>query len=339
MTVLADEQGTAVVAVPASQYHLAPLPADLCRCPICHGALTFGVDRALCRDPACASHPDGFPVIDGRPALIDFANSVIDRAPLVASAGVTAVRRHRRLENDRRLHIRLYDAMFGTNESAHGAALEIQKRLHQLSHRPRVLVIGGGTIGGGVAPLYNDPAIDVIAFDVYSSPHVQFIADAHAIPFVSGVFDAVWIQAVLEHVLNPEQVVAEIHRVLCPDGLVYADTPFMQQVHEGPYDFFRFTMSGHRWLFRRFAEVDSGVQGGPGVTLRWGIRYFASGLFRSYWAGRIIEAVFFWLRSFDRLMPRSWSSDGASGVWFLGARAETEMTPHEIIAYYRGAKR
>jgi hypothetical protein len=113
----------------------------------------------------------------------------------------------------------------------------------------------------------------------------------------------------------------------------------MQQVHEGPYDFTRFTLSGHRWLFRRFAEIDAGVQGGPWVTLRWGIRYLAAGLFRSYWAGRLTEAAFFWLRYLDAVIPPSWSSDGACGVWFLGSRADTEMTPRQAIQYYRGAKR
>jgi len=56
------------------------------------------------------------------------------------------------------------------------------------------------------------------------------------------------VQAGLEHVRDLWQVVAEIHRVLKDDGLVYAETPFMQQVHEGPYDFTRFTESGHRYL-------------------------------------------------------------------------------------------
>jgi SAM-dependent methyltransferase len=235
--------------------------------------------------------------------------------------------------------MRLYDAMFGTNQSAQNAAVEMLERLHHLPHRPRVLVVGGGTIGGGVQLLYDDSAIDVIAFDVYNSPHVQFIADGHAIPLVDGSLDAVWIQAVLEHVLDPEKVVAEIHRLLRPQGLVYADTPFMQQVHEGPYDFSRFTLSGHRWLFRRFTEIKAGVQGGPGVTLRWSIRYFAAGLFRSYWAGRLIEAAFFWLRYLDAVVPESWASDGACGVWFFGSRADVGMTPRQAIAYYRGAKR
>ena len=34
------------------------------------------------------------------------------------------------------------------------------------------------------------------------------------------MFDGVWIQAVLEHVLEPETVVAQIHRVMRSSGLV-----------------------------------------------------------------------------------------------------------------------
>ena len=228
--------------------------------------------------PACS--------VGGRPVLIDFDRSVIDRDELLAVDGVSSVHRHRLPGIDRRLHMRLYDAMFGTDQSAVYAADDLPKRLHQLPHRPRVLVIGGGTIGGGMQALYDDPGVDVIAFDVYNSEHVQFIADGHSIPFVDGVFDAVWIQAVLEHVLEPEKVVAEIHRLLRPQGLVYAVTPFMQQVHEGAYDFTRFTLSGPRWLFRQFTEIKAGVQGGPGVSLQWAIRYFVAGLLRSYWPGR-----------------------------------------------------
>ena len=74
--------------------------------------------------------------------------------------------------------------------------------------------------------------------------------------------DAVICQAVLEHVLEPASAVSEIHRVLRRDGLVYAETPFMQQVHERAYDFSRFTQSGHRWLFRRFSEISAGPIGG-----------------------------------------------------------------------------
>jgi ubiquinone/menaquinone biosynthesis C-methylase UbiE len=146
------------------------------------------------------------------------------------------------------------------------------------------------------------------------------------------------IQAVLEHVLEPQQVVDEIWRVLKPDGLVYAETPFLQHVHEGAYDFTRFTESGHRFLFRRFELVDSGCSGGPGTQLTWSIDYFARALFRSRLAGKMFKLAFSWLQLFDALVPSTFASDAASGVYFLGRRSVRNVSPQEIVAFYRGAQ-
>jgi len=144
--------------------------------------------------------------------------------------------------------------------------------LKQACARPVVLVIGGATVGCGTSALYDDRDIEVVGSDVFSSGHTALVADAHKLPFHDATFDGIWIQAVLEHVLAPATVAAEIHRVLKPNGLVYAETPFMQQVHERAYDFSRFTRSGHRWLFREFEEIEAGAVTGPGVALLWSIR-------------------------------------------------------------------
>ena len=167
----------------------------------------------------------------------------------------------------------------------------------------------------------------------------QFIADGHQIPLRDASVDAVVIQAVLEHVLDPWQVVTEIHRVLKKDGLVYADTPFMQQVHMGPYDFTRFTESGHRYLFRRFRLIDSGISGGSGTQLLWTIDYVGRSLFRSPRMGTLLKAAMFWLSYLDRLAPVGFQVDNASGVFFLGRRAEHEIAPKDMVAYYKGAQR
>jgi len=92
-----------------------------------------------------------------------------------------------------------------------------------------VLVVGGGTIGNGLDRLDTE----VIGIHLYGSAVTQLVAGTHAIPLQTGSVDAVIVQAVLEHVLAPMQVVTEIHRVLANDGLVYAETPLMQQVHAG----------------------------------------------------------------------------------------------------------
>jgi SAM-dependent methyltransferase len=127
--------------------------------------------------------------------------------------------------------------------------------------------------------------VALVGFDIYGSENVQLIADAHQIPFADGTFDAVVIQAVLEHVLEPSVVVAEIWRVLKPNGYVYAETPFLQNVHEGAYDFTRFTESGHRWLFRDFELISSGPGNGPAAQLIWSASYFFWGLTRTAHCG------------------------------------------------------
>ena len=94
----------------------------------------------------------------------------------------------------------------------------------------------------------------------------------------------------------------------------------MQQVHEQPYDVARFTESAHRWLFRDFELIDSGSATGLGTVLVWSIRAFISALFRSKSIGRI-STFFFWLRFFDYIMPKKYSSDGVSSVFLWVIRA------------------
>ena len=143
-----------------------------------------------------------------------------------------------------------------------------------------------------------------------------------------------WIQAVLEHVLDPNIVVSEIYRVLRRDGLVYADTPFMQQVHEGGFDFTRFTLSGHRWLFRKFQHDSSGVVSGAGTALNWSIRYFVRALTGSDRAAWLVALATFWLRYFDGLTKKRPNADAACGVFFLGRKVQHEISAKSMVAFY-----
>lgn len=211
--------------------------------------------------------------------------------------------------------------------------------LKQVSPEPRVLVVGGGSIGDGMRQLYDDPAVKVFGFDIYGTPNVQFVADAHRIPVSDATFDGVVIQAVLQLVLQPPLVVAEISRGLRPRGLVYAETSFMQHVHEGAYDFTRFTDSGHRYLFRDFEVVISGATAGAGVQLLWSLDFFARSLFRSRAAGKVVKGVFFWLGYLDRVISEPFAIDAASGCYFLGRKSDMKIGPKEIVPYYQGAEK
>lgn len=308
-------------------------------CPCCRTFICFRGQSFVCANSNCLYSSEPFLNVLGLPVLVDFDKSVISARRLSAADGGPELKR-----DASRLKRLLRTLVSGRNRVApevvgkmcHLLKSDLEHASVKVEPRVRILIVGGGSIGAGVESLYTNEQLDVIAFDVYSSPFVQFIGDGHAIPLADASVDGVIIQAVLEHVTEPWKVAEEVHRVLREGGLVYADTPFMQQVHEGAWDFTRFTESGHRYLFRRFDHIDSGAVGGAGTALVWSIEYFARALTRSTRVGRLVGLCFFWLRSMDRLLDPRYSLDAASGVYFLGRKREAAITRSEIIDYYQG---
>jgi SAM-dependent methyltransferase len=229
------------------------------------------------------------------------------------------------------------------------AALANYRRFRDLLHeqaaelgRPvRLLVVGGGVTGAGADELLSAAELRIVETDVYFGPRVQIVCDGHDLPFADGSFDAVVCQAVLEHVIDPSRCAAEIWRVLGARGYLYSEIPFMQQVHGGAYDFTRFTMLGHRRLWRYFDEVSSGVSGGPGMVLVWSIAFFLHALLPKRLAGaggRLATLCFFWLTYLDdRLARLPAGEDAASGTFFMGRRRETATDDKTIVAGYTGA--
>jgi len=315
----------------------AKLAAILC-CPRCKERLyepnNASPNYALaCCNSACALSRDGFPDIDGVPALVDFDNSIISRDQCVASRG-SSYKPRRRQSLYQRLRAKLLREP--NVQAQHFAKVFVTEAL-ALHSNPTILVIGGGSIGS-TRFLYEHPDITIVGSDIYCSPNTSIIADGHQLPLVNGSVHGVWIGAVLEHVLTPTDVVTEIHRVLVKNGVVFAESPFMQQVHEGPFDFTRFTLSGHRWLFRQFDEIESCVCTGPSTVLIWSIRYYVASIFGSYKIGTIAALMFFWLRLIRPFQKRKFVVDGASALMFLGRRSDHSLIPRDMVSYYSGAQ-
>lgn len=316
---------------------MSPVLAPIARCPRCKATLAAAkpqtADRAwLCSDEGCAYATAGFPAAENTPVLVDFDNSVVSRDVGAPAPGRSKGRN--RLSETKRTFLGYF---FNSNGPTADNARRFLGLVHELAERPVVLIIGGATVGFGAQALYEDPTVQRIGADIYRTDITDLMADGHQLPLADKSVHGVWIQAVLEHVLDPQHVAREIHRVLCEHGVVYAETPFMQQVHMGRYDFTRFTLSGHRWLFRGFEEVASGITRGPGTTMLWSVRYFFSALFGTYKAGTLAALAFFWLRFFDRLARPAHAVDGANGVYFIGKRSNRAIGPKEILASYHGA--
>ena len=100
-------------------------------------------------------------------------------------------------------------------------------------------------------------------------PNVDIVADAHHLPYADASVDAIFCEAVLEHLAQPHEAVKEMLRVCRSGASVYANTPFMQAYHGYPNHFQNFTLSGHEQLFANggFTVRESGTAVGPLFTL------------------------------------------------------------------------
>ena len=68
------------------------------------------------------------------------------------------------------------------------------------------------------------------------------------LPFRDGSFDTVLSVQVLEHTPRPGALMAEMSRVLAPDGVLILTAPFQFRLHEQPHDYFRYSPHGLRQL-------------------------------------------------------------------------------------------
>ena len=297
------------------------------QCPRCGGQLETAEGVLQCR--GCNSQ---YPVINGVPSLIVEERSVFRLAQFTQGQQTTIPPKSFRS----RVVAALPSITLATGGPRHWRMLV--DLLNAKPDRKAVLVIGSGDGGSAPESLASIANADVVYTDVsLEARRIQLICDAHDIPFGTNSFDAVIAQAVLEHVADPYRCVDEFHRILKPDALIYAETPFMQQGHAEPYDFTRFTTNGHRRLFRRFSTISCGTTGGPATSLAWAWQYFLLACSNdsramnalAYIIGRttggILKYMDYWLDG------RPNSASGASGYCFLGSKSAECLSDYDII--------
>lgn len=112
--------------------------------------------------------------------------------------------------------------------------------------------------GCGRKPYENLFNVDeYIGLDIEVSGHnhqnskVDVFYDGKVIPFANETFDSLFCSEVLEHVFEPNDILAEINRVLKKDALAIITVPFCWNEHEVPYDYARYSSFGISYLLEK----------------------------------------------------------------------------------------
>lgn len=111
-------------------------------------------------------------------------------------------------------------------------------------------------VGAGRSPfdeLLRTRCEKVVRIDVEDrSGRVDLTADVQSMPQVADAScETILCTQVLEHVPRPWDALAEMARVLRPDGRLILSVPHLSAIHEAPHDYYRYTSSGLEALCRR----------------------------------------------------------------------------------------
>lgn len=116
-------------------------------------------------------------------------------------------------------------------------------------------------LGCGKVPLYaayREFVTDNICVDwintLHKSEHLDYEIDlTKTLPFSNREFDTIILSDVLEHIPAPEQLWAEMVRILSRNGKIIMNVPFYYWLHEKPHDYYRYT----EFALRRFVETSA----------------------------------------------------------------------------------
>lgn len=108
--------------------------------------------------------------------------------------------------------------------------------------------------GAGLSPyrkLFEHACYESADFEQVDKEYAKstYVCDLKDIPVEDCRFDFIVFNQVLEHVPDPHAVLSELNRILKPNGTMIYSGPLFYEEHEQPYDFYRYTQFGLRYLF------------------------------------------------------------------------------------------
>lgn len=169
----------------------------------------------------------------------------------------------------------------------------LKEHILQVSH-----YIKGKTldVGAGEYARYDKlfPNVQCTRMDVNHGESIDVVGSADSIPFNDNFFDSVVCTQVFEHLSDPFKSAGEIFRVLKTGGYAVITVPQVNELHEEPHDYFRYTKFGLKEMFesKGFLVIDCIQRGGyftmmSQLRTRYLIDKFS--LYKRKFLGRIIS--------------------------------------------------
>lgn len=161
-----------------------------------------------------------------------------------------------------------------------------------------------------------------IKLDINSSHHPDIIGSVEDIPLGDSSVDSVLSTQVLEHVKNPEKAAKEFYRVLKPGGYCIVTVPQMNELHDEPHDYLRFTKYGLKEIFNRAGFKIISIEGrggfwatGAQMQIRYAIDLFRLNEMRLL---RWIFQPFIWLNCMLLILLDGFDKSSASRRHVIG---------------------
>lgn len=166
-------------------------------------------------------------------------------------------------------------------------------------------------LGAGESPYrdfflrHADRYVSVDWAGSYHKTNADILADLNLpLPIDDAVADSVVSLSVLEHLCEPQVMLNEAFRILKPGGEIVLQVPWQWWIHEAPYDYFRYTPYGLKYLFQKAGFEDIQVEPQSGFftarILKW--NYFTNRFVRG---PRLVRRIIMML-----LRP----------LWFIGQK-------------------
>jgi len=167
-------------------------------------------------------------------------------------------------------------------------------------------------------PLF-EPGTDYFGVDFDARTRADLVHDlGQPLPLPSGEADLVILSEAIEHVPDPELVLAEAARLLKPGGELFLSAPFAFPIHSRPWDFRRYTDYHYRSVGERHPlelvelEASNSVFSTP--ALLWSQIVLSSPLPRPLkqlaWLGLNLACL-----PFELLGRPWWGSAGRAGLF------------------------